>query len=431
MLAKTLILMTCLVFATRSAALADIVVTSSLKAGSEPWVRASKLVDARDLTGARREIKNALGSDPDKPHLELVLADLCFQKGNAALGLSILEEVSAVEGERFDIRFAFCVLAMKQGRWFDCWTHIQLCEKAPMPESWSEKRHDQVRFELMGIKASCCEARKDWTQAVELFRELAESAKKRNDSTIRRNALFGSARALFHLQQLKQCRDMFGQLKEEDSTSNPAELAIAKLYDAEGKLDEAELWFRKALKSSPDETKLPFARWLIWNNRPESVATILQDFVPPVGQGEAKYIRVLALRMQGDLDAAQDALQELLKNQPGANAVSNQLALVLIERKSDTLRQRALQIAKTIAERDPQNPESWSTLGWIQLELGKIESAKINLAKAAAGGRLSRDAAFFQGELHRALGDKEKATSFYELAKNAKGPFFYFDRLPQ
>ena len=123
-------------------------------------------------------------------------------------------------------------------------------------------------------------------------------------------------------------------------------------------------------------------------------------------------------------------LEAACEQHPNSSSPANQLALVLIASEDKQQRLRALETAEKTTAKTPGNPEAWATLGWVQLELGKVDEAQQSLTKVLKAGKLSRDAAFYLAELHRRRGNFSKALEFYSAAKNANGPFFYSHRLP-
>ena len=152
------------VLSTSPFASADLItVGSSIKSSARD--RAAALLRKRDIVAARKIVQQTTAADPNSPHPEIVLADLLLQVGNPKLGVSLLEAVATREPERFDVRFAFCSVALRQRRWFDCWTHIRSCEQSPMPSSWSPLHRKVARQELKTLKARCCEGREDWKTA--------------------------------------------------------------------------------------------------------------------------------------------------------------------------------------------------------------------------------------------------------------------------
>ena len=422
----------CVLAESGSVAQADLITVGRLNSSSRD--RAIQFLKNRDVDGARNEVEKTTAADPNSPHPEVVLADLLLQVGNPTMGVSVLEAVAASEPERFDIRFAFCAMALRQRRWFDCWTHIASCEKAPMPKSWSPAHQQLAKSELRSVKARCSEGRKDWMLARKLYQAILKETLHGRSPQTRQQALSGHARALFHLGELNACFESFSTLSSENPAVGPAELMVAQLFDETGELDKAEEWFSKAARKSPRQASIVYARWLIWNNFPEKVDELLANYPrapePQPRLPESEYLRILSLRMRREFGRARQILDSLSDQYPDSRSLANQLALVLIESDDAEQRTKALKLAERATRKAPANAEAWATLGWVHLQLGNVQQAQQSLDKAVRGGKLSRDAAFYLGALNSKLGNRLKASEFYSAARNANGPFFYPHLMP-
>ena len=81
-------------------------------------------------------------------------------------------------------------------------------------------------------------------------------------------------------------------------------------------------------------------------------------------------------RFAGDLKTAEQHLNEAFNQEPGSFAISNQLALVLIDTQDAEKRRRAEQLAEMNYRQYKENAEAASTLGWVYWRLGRDREAE-------------------------------------------------------
>ena len=393
-----------------------------------PTVQAIEAAQAsiakRDLKAARESLQ-VLATDPNVAHPEIVLAELLTAAGFAADGRTILEELGGKEPQRVDVYLAFCELAVREQRWFDGWNLADNSERGSVPEHWSPAFRQQMRDHLRMLKAACCEGRKDWKGAQEIYLPLSQTTKSAGD------ALAGLARTSFHQGNTEDALRHFEALKKLHPEADPPHLLLAQLYDLTGKPKEAEAAYRQALQSATGadavRVRLSFARWLIFNNRPEPTAPLLAEAIPdsPENEMERQFLQALVARMEGRLADAQKILSPLHQQNPNSFVIGNQLALALCHSTDESLRARSLQIAETNTRNLPKSAEAWATLGWIQLQLGDRTMAEKSLANAAQLGPMSRDTLYYLWQFKRATDDAEATKLLEKAFREAKGPNYF------
>jgi tetratricopeptide (TPR) repeat protein len=398
---------------------------------ADPKSAASKAIEAaqsaiskRDLPAARRSLEG-LATDPSTVHPEILLAELLGLAGFGGEGRAVLEEFSSKEPQRIDLLLAFCELSVRENRWFDGWVLANSGDSATVPEHWSPTFRQQVADRLKTLKAVCCEGRKDWKGAQEIYAALYEADK------ISTEAIAGLGRASFHLGDSEASLRHFEQLKKLKPETEPPHLLLAQLYDMTGKSTEAESSYRQALKASKDaeaiKVRLAFARRLIQTNQPKPTVELLADEIKDSleNETERKFLQALVARMEGRADDAQKILSPLHQQNPTTFVISNQLALVLSQTADETLRARALQIAEGNVRNLQRSSEAWATLGWIQLQLGDPSTAEKSLANASQLGPLSRDSVYYLWQLKKAQGDTQAAELLQKAFGETSGPDFF------
>ena len=390
---------------------------------------AQQAIARRDLKAAREELQK-LATDPNTVHPEILLAELLTNAGFAADGRNVLEELSGQDPQRVDLYLVFGELAVRERRWFDGWNLANVGERMKPPQHWSPVFVQQVSDRLKLLKAVCCEERRDWQAAKQVYAALPQTEKNS------REVLGGLGRTSFHLGDTIAALEHFTKLKDLRPETDPPQLLMAQLYDLTGKSAEAEAAYQQALKSATGtdavRVRLAYARWLIVNNRPQDTTPLLSELIkdPPADEIERQFLQALVARMEGRLPEAQKILSALHQQNTSAFVISNQLALVLCQNTDESLRARALQIAEGNVRNLPSASEAWGTLGWVQLQLGDRGTAEKSLANAVQLGPLSRDTLHYLRSLKRAAGDTRAADLLDKAFREAKGPNYFAPPAP-
>ncbi len=413
----------CLCFKPTSST-ADIITAQELPVSSQTLLNSAiELIKKRNLDAAREKLLQLSSDEKDLPQAEVLLAQLLIEQGMVGDGRRVLNEFSGLNPESYELHWTCCKLAVMESRWFDGWLLATTALELKMPTRWSDAQKARATAELQILKGACCEGRLDWRAAFSAYVAADEIADEKLPT-----AILGRARCHFHLGEIEAARAAFAKLKAQQPTASLPEVALAQLFDLKGNLVEAEKWYRLAITSSsvvPDNARLSFAQWLVWNNRPADAKLVLKFVAKDDGENERLYLSSLVARMEKRFDDAQKLLSALHQDSPTNFAISNQLALVLIENSDEAARARALQIAEVNVRNNQQLAEAWSTLGWIQFRLGDMASAQQSLGVAAQTGAISRDTAHFISKLQEKTGQTQIASQLQTAISEAKGPFFY------
>lgn len=398
---------------------------------ADPKSAASKAIEAaqsaiskRDLPAARQSLQG-LAKDPNTVHPEILLAELLSLAGFGGDGRGVLEEFSSKEPQRIDLLLAFCELSVREKRWFDGWVLANSGDSATVPEHWSPTFRKQVEDRLKTLKAVCCEGRKDWKGAQQIYTALFEADKTATD------AIAGLGRASFYLGDAEASLRHFEQLRKWKPETEPPHLLLAQLYDMTGKSAEAESSYREALKASQGSeaimVRLAFARRLIQTNQPKPASELLTDEIKesPENEMERKFLQALVARMEGRAEDAHKVLSPLHQQNPATFVISNQLALVLCQNSDESLRARALQIAEGNVRNLQRSGEAWATLGWVQFQLGDLTTAEKSLSNTAQLGPLTRDSVYYLWQLKKAQGDTQAAELLQKAFEETPGPDFF------
>lgn len=309
---------------------------------------------------------------PTLPPAELMFARLLVKSGNAPEALRRLDRLAMTESAEPEVFVTLGELALQQGRLTDAWLQFEHAASTPPPTKWDAQRLTAFRNELSQRQGETAERREDWTAAEQIYRDWSGREPKSAP------ALLGLGRALLAQNQIEPAVELFRQARQIDPQTPAAESVVALIF-ARRNDERAEVWFGKAIASDIVDVpiRLEFAHWLIERDRAAEAETQLAAMPgDSAADPRRQFLRGLAARCRGDLDAAQNLFATLQRDNPADWAAANQLALVLIERTDEALRVRAAQLAEVNLKQSPDRATALATAGWVQLRLGDLAAAE-------------------------------------------------------
>src|SRR5207237_10634736 len=111
-----------------------------------------------------------------------------------------------------------------------------------------------------------------------------------------------------------------------------------------------------------------------------------------------------------------------LEQGQGNFSASNQLALLMADQADASKLPRALEIASSNLQTNPQNTEAESTLGWVFYKMGKLDDAERHLRASSARGSISRDTAYYIAKLAFDRGLRDESLKLLRHAVESRGP---------
>lgn len=408
----------------------DVILINGTSIEPNAMAMVQRLLDSGDLDAARSKLEATVSQERDAEHAELLLAELLTRRGDRIAAREVLEGLAAEEPERFDLRFAYCRLAVQEERWFEALMHASALAEIPVPDHWSDEKRQLAEQQVVLLRANALAGQKKWRLAQRLYEPLTS---KQQLAVVRRQALDGLVETSFRLGDIRQCHDALEKLQFEFADITPPAITLALMFSEAGDEAKSRSWFQQGMKTDPANTLLPFARWLLENNDPKLAHALLseasEDLSAVEDSRKRESIRLFLLgqsaRMIGDHKFAAQTFSRLHQSDPTDFLFGNALALSLIESEDESNRARAMQLADANVRQRPNRTEAWSTLGWIQFRLGDYAQAERCFTKAISKGAISRDTAHFLSEFYRAVGQPELAKKFRDASQTAKGPFFY------
>ena len=187
------------------------------------------------------------------------------------------------------------------------------------------------------------------------------------------------ARALFQQKKPQEALDTLKQAASVDSEMVTPEAVLGRMYDQAGDAANAKKWMEAALKASPKDfkTHMIVGQWDLEMGDVQAAkaeaAAALQIDPKAV---DAQILRGVIALFEKDYSAAEAYFEQAHTQAPRNFAASNNLALALIEQNDDAKKKRALDYAVNNVQQFPRLSEAYSTYGWIQFKLGKIDEAE-------------------------------------------------------
>ncbi len=204
--------------------------------------------------------------------------------------------------------------------------------------------------------------------------------------------------------------------KKDDTENNmlPPEAIVAQYFWKTGDQDNAKKWMIVALQQYPRKlnVRVLATQWA-WETEQlveaEKQASAVLQLDPQSLDG--LILRGLIARFQRNYKAAEEYFQKAVLLQPGLFAATNNLALALVEQKSDDKKSRALAYAEQNAQKyqkTNQRGEALGTYGWVLYKLGRYDDAEKALRAAVSGGSFTPDTAYYLARVLNKQGGHNK-----------------------
>jgi len=149
----------------------------------------------------------------------------------------------------------------------------------------------------------------------------------------------------------------------------------------------------------------------------EAVQAVSQALTSAKDKFEKEFVKLTLATMQqtnGDSNAAEVTLREILKESPRNSIALNNLGYFLAERGEKL--DEALKLIQQALEIDPNNSSYLDSLGWAYFKLGKLSEAEKNLKAALQLDDTSATVQEHLGDVHQKQGKVELAKSAWQKA---------------
>jgi tetratricopeptide (TPR) repeat protein len=390
--------------------------------------RQGKFKEARELLNKARSAHRAL------PPAEVLMAKLLILSGQQQLALQQLEE--AVKNNPRDpeayLMYAEGLLADRrvtaaEALYRDADELVKAFSENPKRKAGFEKRV------LHGL-ASVAESRQQWKTAESLLRQLIKLDPDNAAAHFRLGQVLFQQAGPNDNDRLSEAYKSFVAAVKGDPNLPTPDVAMGRLFEHAAQQaqnandnakfkhnrDQAAKSFERATlaKYNPDlNTLLSAAMWALQTNQFKLAQQYASDALKKDQDSlNAKLMAAVVARFSGNLKDAERLLQEAFNQSPANFAVSNQLALVLVESKDEADRKRALELAQTNYRLYQNNSEAVSTYGWVLYQLGAKSQAVQVLQSVVNSRALSPDSAYYVAQI---LADRDRNIEAAQILEDA------------
>jgi tetratricopeptide (TPR) repeat protein len=369
----------------------------------------------RDIDGCRAILERARNNNPKLPPPGVMMAMLWLSVNQLMPARAELEQTVVKFPTDPEPYLMLADLAFQDRRVTDSSVLFDRATQLTGPYAENPKRKRDFEIRCNAGTAAVAEARRQW-----------ESAQKYLTSWIgldpdNAGAHFRLGNVLFHLGKESEAVDQFREARKLDSNALQPELALARLYDEDGKKDVAKKWIEAAMKASPQDAAVLLAssQWYLGQNDLKTAESIADKALALDAKSlEAKIVRGVVARVARDYATAEKYFNDAHVQSPGNFPASNSLALVLIESDNKESQQRAVEMAEANAaryrENSPQQVSALTTLAWVYYKMGRQEDAEKILDQIARNNALSSDGAYYVAKLLTDRGEKDRAKTILE-----------------
>ena len=214
------------------------------------------------------------------------------------------------------------------------------------------------------------------------------------------------------------------QLAAVNNNSGPLHQVLGEVYFAQGKREEAEQAFLKAIELEPrlSASYTSLATIYAAQNKLDAAITKLDEAHRLAPKNLAPLMMLGQLQQQrGDLAKAQEAYTTALAINPRFAPAANNLAWLISETDGD--KEKALQLAQTAKEAAPDDPRISDTLAWILYKRGVYQRALVLLEDSAAKLPEEPTIQYHLGMTYAKIGNKDAARKALVAATSTKREF--------
>ncbi len=211
--------------------------------------------------------------------------------------------------------------------------------------------------------------------------------------------------------------EQFSKAIEVADTSMDAYVQIGLTYYNQGKSPLADEVLSKGLSVSPNDFRLNYLMGLTQQAMGKiNEAIKYYEYALEANPSDINILSALALAYNSvsRYDESNATYEKALQIDPGNPLLLNNYAYNLSERGEKL--DKALEMAKTAIDREPENASYLDTIGWIYFKLKKYELAENYIRKSLninSGSAVVND---HMGDVYKEMGDKESAVIFWRKA---------------
>jgi len=285
----------------------------------------------------------------------------------------------------------------------------------------STKRKEALQPRVLGGLAAVAEARADWP---EVQKHVEAWLKVQPDSS---TAMQRLARALFKQKEPKKAYDMLKEAAKADPKMLTPSAILATFYEQAGDHENAVKWMTYAVETAAPKdlrTHLLATQWALETNQIDLAKKLAEESTNlDPKSSDANLLRGAVNLFLGDYKAAEGYFQAAHMQSPDSFAVTNNLALAMVEQGDESKKHTALAYAAENARKYPRSGEAQSTYGWVLYKMGRLQEAGVALQKAMNLGNPKNDTIYYFARVLAETGNTKDAKTLLAAALKSKNPF--------
>jgi len=372
---------------------------------------------------AQEALKKLAAADANIPPSKLMLAAMAFAVNDNVAGRRLLEQAAIDEENYPDGYFSFGQMAMSQQRFTDAEAQAELAlqkiqngEFSQVQITYFKQRYFQIKFQTAKARGQL-EAAKGFMQQLEAIAPDAPQT------------LVGKAELAFEDKDIEKTLGYLQKLDSSTKTKQRApELTIAAWFQRKGKVENADLWIKKAAaqNSGDADVQLTAARWSLAREGFPNTLQAVKAMEAINGETKiSKDLRGKVAFAQGAYSTAEEKYQSLLVEEPGNIDYANMLALSMVQNTDEEKQGKALALAKKVATAQPSNPVALSSLAYVMLKTGQTDGARSIMGKVAQTPSANAEVRFIMAYMLSETGQAPQAKILLDKVLQTKGLFLF------
>ncbi len=392
--------------------------------GAEKSLKAAiDLFANRKPLEAQQLLKDSAAADANFPPADLMLAAMAYAINDNKSGKLLLEQSAANNGDYPDVYFSFGRLALSQQRFTDAEANAELGLQKTNGGSFNQNQLDHFKRRYYEIKFQTAKSRGKLDFAKQYLQQLESVAPKSSQT------LVGKAEMAFEEKNIDQAMEFLNQLNSvSQGEPQVPQLVIASWFQRKGKVQNADLWIKKAAAENSDNANVQIAsaKWSLNREKFSDTLRAVKSLESISGETNlSKEIRAKVAFAQGAYATAEETFDALLAANPGNIDYANMLALSMIQSTDQEKQKGALELARKVAGAQQNSPTALSSLAYVMLKSGETEGARSLLARVAQIPNPSPDVSFIMAYMLAETGQMPQAKSVLEKVLTAKGLFLF------
>jgi predicted Zn-dependent protease len=240
--------------------------------------------------------------------------------------------------------------------------------------------------------------------------------------------LRGVAFCWFQQNQIEKAQDVLRELLKINPKAPAPEATISEFYRQNGDAKNADKWLQAALTTSPNNfsTQLMAAQQAVASGHFDEGRNyaIAASKLDPKSL-DSQILQATIAAYEKNYVTAELLFEAVLKKAPDNPAITNNLAMVLIQQNDPDKNKRALEFAEANIKKFPNSPPVASTYGYILLQLGRLDEAEQALEKAKPIAGSDLDTAYTLARVAVERGHNDEARQYLEAALKNTSPSLF------